>query len=143
MIAVQKAVTVPRAPHDAFRLFVDDIARWWPLATHSVGREAATSVVFENGVGGRIVETYAGGRTAVWGTVTEWDPPTRVRFSWHPGTREEEATEVEVRFSAVAGGTEVELVHTGWDRRPDGPEARAGYEGGWEYVLGFFAAAAG
>jgi len=48
-----------------------------------------------------------------------------------------------VRFSAVAGGTEVELVHTGWDRRPDGPEARAGYEGGWEYVLGFFAAAAG
>ena len=48
-----------------------------------------------------------------------------------------------MRFSAVAGGTEVELVHTGWDRRPDGPEARASYEGGWEYVLGFFAAAAG
>jgi len=28
------------------------LAVWWPLATHSQGRERATSVVFEQGIGG-------------------------------------------------------------------------------------------
>jgi uncharacterized protein YndB with AHSA1/START domain len=140
--ALRKTVTVPQEPADAFALFVDDIGTWWPLRTHSVGLDDATGVVFEHGEGGRIVESI-GGDTAVWGTVTVWDPPARVRFTWHPGRSADEATDVEVTFRPVAAGTEVELVHTGWNRRADGPEARAGYETGWDLVLGRYASVAG
>jgi hypothetical protein len=71
----------------------------------------------------------------VWGTVTIWEPPSGVWFTWHPGTPEDEATEVEVTFTAAATGTVVELVHTGWEHRPDGEGARQGYDGGWVVVL--------
>lgn len=92
-----------------------------------------------------LVETLADGSLAVWGTVTAWDPPRRVAFTWHPGTPEEEATLVEVTFrpNGTGAGTEVELVHSGWGRRHDGDRARTAYEGGWGIVLGRFAAAAG
>jgi alpha-beta hydrolase superfamily lysophospholipase len=56
---LRKTALVPQPPDEAFRLFVDDIAAWWPLASHSVGRDRATAVVFGHGLGGRIVETYA------------------------------------------------------------------------------------
>ncbi|HVM51839.1 MAG TPA: SRPBCC family protein [Acidimicrobiales bacterium] len=138
--ALRKTASVRSDPAAAFALFTDHLDEWWPLATHSVGRGDATSVVFEHGVGGRIVETLADGSTAVWGTVLVWDPPARVRFTWHPGTREDEATEVEVSFSASPEGTRVELVHTGWARRPDGGAARGSYDTGWDHVLGRFAA---
>ncbi len=138
---LRKTVTVRPAPGAAFELFTDRMADWWPLGTHSVGRADARGVVVEPGVGGRIVETLADGSTVVWGTVDVWEPPGRVRFTWHPGTPEAEATLVEVTFRPAGVGTVVELVHTGWDRRPDGAEARSEYDGGWERVLDRYAAA--
>jgi len=139
--AVRKTARVRRSPEEAFALFTERIAEWWPVRTHSVGREGCEGVRFEAGVGGRIVESVAGGATAVWGTVLVWEPPARVRFTWHPGTPPDEATQVEVTFTGGADGTVVELVHTGWDRRPDGVEARRSYDSGWELVLGSYAAA--
>jgi uncharacterized protein YndB with AHSA1/START domain len=72
-----------------------------------------------------------------WGGITEWEPPTRLAFWWRPTldtTRE--PTEVQVEFTAVDGGTEVRLVHTGWERLGDGAaESRAGYAEGWPRVL--------
>lgn len=136
---VRKVAVVRQPPAAAFELFTAHVGAWWPLATHSVGLARATAVAFEPGVGGRIVETYGEGQTAVWGTVEVWDPPARLRFTWHPGTAPEEATTVEVTFRASADGTAVELVHRGWDRRPDGAAARANYERGWELVLRCYA----
>ncbi|AEG43561.1 SRPBCC domain-containing protein [Isoptericola variabilis] len=98
------------------------------------------TVGVEPGVGGRIVETLADGSTEVWGTIEAWEPPARVRFTWHPGTPPAEATLVEVTFRAAPGGTAVELVHTGWDRRPDGGDARGRYDSGWDLVLRGYAA---
>lgn len=140
---LHKSVHVPQPPEAAFRLFTDEMGRWWPLATHSVGLDTATSVVVEGHVGGRIVEAYGGGRTAVWGTVLEWDPPRLLRATWHPGSPAEESTEIEVRFTPVDGGTVVELVHTGWDNRPDGRAMRENYDSGWDHVFGLFAATGG
>lgn len=134
--AVRKSAIVPLAPDQAFETFTSRIAAWWPLATHSVGLADAESVRFEGRLGGRIIESLADGTTSTWGTLTEWDPPHRVRFSWHPGSTEAHATEVEVRFSPRDGGTLVELTHTGWHRRPDGTDARSSYDTGWDLVLG-------
>jgi uncharacterized protein YndB with AHSA1/START domain len=140
---VRKSVTVPAAPQRAFELFTAHIHEWWPLATHSVGGADAASVAFGDGVGGVIVETLADGTTSVWGTITCWEPPGRVAFSWHAGTAEAEATRVEVTFTQDGpGSTVVRLVHSGWEGRADGASAREGYDSGWNPVISRFAAAA-
>jgi hypothetical protein len=137
-----KRVTVPVGPERAFEVFTAEMSAWWPLATHSILGQAARDVRFESGVGGQILEYGDDGVVESWGTVSEWDPPRSVSFSWHPGTDPDQAGQVTVSFTAIDGGTEVELVHTGWERRPDGVRARASYDTGWDYVLGFYASGA-
>ncbi len=131
-----KSVTVAAPPERAFDLFTRGMDRWWPLATHSVGEDSAISVAMECRVGGRIVETDKDGSIHVWGTVTEWSPTSRLDFTWHPGRPDGEATLVTVTFQPAGEQTEVRLVHSGWDRRHDGATARAGYDTGWDIVLG-------
>ena len=141
---VRKSVTVPAAPQRAFELFTAHMHEWWPLSTHSVGAEDAVGVTFGHGAGAVIVETAADGRTSVWGTVTVWEPPHCVAFTWHPGAVETEATHVEVTFTADGpGSTLVRLIHSGWERRRDGASARVTYDSGWDPVISCFAAAAG
>lgn len=134
-----KTAKVGLAPTEAFDLFTARMGAWWPLATHSVGLDKAIDVVVEPGVGGTVVETISDGSTSIWGTIEVWDPPNILRFTWHPGTSPEEATLVEVRFHETELGTTVELIHTGWDSRPDGAGARAQYDPGWNFVFGLYA----
>jgi uncharacterized protein YndB with AHSA1/START domain len=137
---VRKTVTVPATPERAFELFTAHFQEWWPLKTHSVGLEHAVSVAFGAGVGGAIIETLADGTTSAWGTVTDWEPPYRVAFTWHAGTPQGEATSVEVTFTAAEpGSTVVRVVHSGWEHRPDGASARDGYDSGWDPVVNRFA----
>ncbi len=137
---VRKSVTVPTAPPRAFELFTAHIQEWWPLPTHSVGGEDAAGVAFGEGVGGAIVETLADGSTSVWGTITDWEPPHRVAFTWHAGHAQADATRVEVTFAQDGpGGTVVRLVHSGWENRADGATVREGYDSGWDPVIGSFA----
>jgi uncharacterized protein YndB with AHSA1/START domain len=131
-------VVVPLPPEQAFDLFTAGMATWWPLATHSIGGSAATDVRFEGAVGGRIVEYGVQGPIGYWGTVSDWDPPLSVSFTWHPGTDPKRAGRVTVTFrpseagteseaatqDGTDAGTEVELRHTPWD--------------GWEDVLDFY-----
>ena len=112
-----------------------------PLGTHSVGGAEAEGVVLEGRLGGRIVERLRDGTTTVWGTVTRWEPPRAVAFTWHPGRGDDESTDVSVAFVESDGGCEVVLVHTGWARRRD-DEVRASYVTGWDHVLGRLVAAA-
>lgn len=144
VMVVRTSVTVPLTPADAFRLFTAQTVSWWPLATHSVYEAAATGVVIEPWVGGRVYETTDDGRAADWGIVSAWEPGERFAMSWHPGSDQALATQVDVRFSRTPdGGTTVDLVHTGWEvRGADAPEIAAGYDTGWRLVLGRFAEAA-
>jgi activator of Hsp90 ATPase-like protein len=135
-----KKVTVPATPDRAFHLFTAEMSAWWPLLTHSVGEHDARRIEFGERVGAQLVEYGDDGPIATWGTVSEWNPPASVAFTWHPGNDPSEATQVSVTFEAVAEGTEVVLTHTGWDRRPDGARARTGYDTGWDTVLGHYIA---
>jgi hypothetical protein len=140
---VRKTVTVPLGQSRAFELFTARFGEWWPLATHSVWLEDAALVRFPCEAGGSITETTRDGSTCAWGTVTSWDPPAAVRFTWHPGQPESWAGDIEVCFTPDgAGATLVTLTHSGWERRADGARARLGYDSGWEPVLAAFGAAA-
>lgn len=137
-------VEVPRSPEEAFRLFTESIATWWPLETHSI-EEGRAELHFEGRVGGDIYERLSDGRRHVWGTVLDWQPWSYVTFTWHPGREPEGAQEVEIRFVATALGTRVSLVHRGWERAGiEGPILRAGYANGWVHVFSHcYATAAG
>ena len=108
------------------------------MATHSVGG-ADSSLAFTDG---QLVETDADGMTRLWGSVLEWAAPTRVQFTWHPGSSPESSTLVTVRFLAAAhGSTTVELTHDGWEVVGD-TVIRSDYEQSWDVALGEFAAGA-
>lgn len=135
---VRKAVRVKASVEAAFRLFTAGINDWWPLASHSVCEKDAASCAVEGRVGGRFIERARDGKEHVWGTVTAWEPPVRLAFTWHPGRAAEGAQSVEVRFSDAGGGlTLVELTHTGWEKLGDkAATARESYEKGWDFVFG-------
>ncbi len=129
-------LTVPRSVEDAFRLFTEEMATWWPLDTYSLEHGRA-ALHFDGRSGGEIYEQLEDGRRHVWGTIVVWQPHTRVAFTWHPGRDPEGAQEVEVRFTPSGPDTRVALEHRGWERAGiEGPVLRAGYAHGWVYVFG-------
>jgi uncharacterized protein YndB with AHSA1/START domain len=138
---LRREVLVDAGRDLAFAVFTDRIGAWWPLGDHSVHGEGASVRFVDPGVGARIVESKAGAEDAVWGTVTRWEPPELVAFTWHPGMGPHSASQVSVTFEETDGKTLVTLEHTGWESFGErAAEARANYEGGWAVVLGAYAA---
>lgn len=133
---VVKVVHVACTPAQAFERFTSEIHRWWPTHSHALKPDDVVTVVFEPRVGGRIFERWRGGEEGLWGMVTAWEPGARVAFTWHVGRAPETAQHVEVSFAPQGAGTEVRLVHSGWEALGDQAEAlRNNYEGGWELVF--------
>ena len=137
---VRAEIRVSWSPADSFQRFTSDIGRWWPTTSHSVGGKASTGVTLQPGVGGEIVESIRGGREAHWGTITDWDPPARLAFTWHPGRAASTGTRVEVRFVPDGTGTRVQLTHSGWEALGTlATTARRGYPIGWAFILRLYA----
>lgn len=132
-----KEVLVAAPVERAWAVFTGDIDAWWPVATHSIEPERVKEIRFEGRLGGRIVERWDDGTEWSWGEVEAWEPPERVRFSWHPSRDPGAATEVEVTFASTDDGTRVRLEHRNWELLgPNAPSVRAQYDGGWDFVLG-------
>jgi uncharacterized protein YndB with AHSA1/START domain len=132
---VVKTVTVRCPPETAFRRFTEGFASWWPLARFHAATDPAVCV-FEGRVGGRVFERAGNGAETVWGEVVAWDPPHLAAFTWLVGVDEERAQRVEVTFTSVTGGTEVRLVHSGWEKLGDRAVAqRDAYDKGWVAVF--------
>jgi len=83
--------------------------------------------------------------------VLAYEPPRRLVLSWLLDERfdvdpdESKASEVEVAFVPEGGGTRVELVHSGFERRGEGGEgvaAGVAGENGWSGLLAAYAVAA-
>lgn len=142
---VRKRRIVALPLDQAFDLFTTKLATWWPLATHSIAEDDAVDVRFEGRVGGRVVEIARDGTECSWADVLAWDPPHRVALAWHPNPEPVAATIVDVRFTAVDGGTQLDLEHRSFEELgdDDGPAARAGYDEGWDPVLDDFVSTAG
>jgi len=133
---VRVSICVNGTPERAFQVFTEEMAEWWPLATHSVEPDQVMTAEMDARLGGRIVERHHDGTEANWGVITAWEPPHRLVFSWNPSYEDRPETEVEVTFSEDPEGTRVLLEHRGWERfGPAGTEMRAGYAEGWSHIL--------
>ena len=134
---VEKELTVPLSPGEAFSLFTIGIARWWPLESHSVAGKEAVDVVFEAKAGGLIFERASNGAVHHWGNVLEVEADQRLLFTWYAGRDRSTEQQVEVTFTQSDQGCDVRLVHTGWEVLGERAAAvRAGYDTGWDLVLG-------
>jgi len=127
---------VPRPAAHAFSVWTQDIGRWWP-SDHTATGEADLTVRLEPRVGGRIYERTVDGREFDWGEILVWEPPERFIYTWHLKRTREDATEVEIRFVAIADDeTRVEIEHRGWERLgAEGQTWRDRNHGGWTTLL--------
>ncbi len=137
--AVRKTVTVDCSVEEAFRVFTEEAASWWPTETHSIHGRAVGEVVFEPREGGEVYEVAETGEKGHWANVVTWEPPARIVLEWNILERPGDTTEVEIRFAPDGSSTRVELEHRGWENvEADGAAKRASYDTGWDHVLGFY-----
>lgn len=120
-------------PGVAFEIFTEEIDEWWRRGPRFRWvTDGQGTLRFEGGVGGRLVEVRdaATGEGFEVGRILTWKPAECLVFELRARNFEpEQRTEVEVRFTAVDGGTRVHVEHRGWDSLPAGHPARHGLEG--------------
>ena len=144
---VHKALVVNVPIDEAFRVFTDRFGDFKPRE-HNLMSSPIAETVFETKVGGHIYDRAEDGSECHWARILTYEPPTRVVFSWDIGptwqleTDPDNASEVEVRFTAEAADrTRVELEHRNLDRHGPGWEGvRAGVDEGWPVYLDRYAA---
>jgi uncharacterized protein YndB with AHSA1/START domain len=128
------------APAQAFRVFVDEIDRWWKRTpryrwvTHPTG-----TLSFEGSPPERLIERNAGAAIVI-GRVLTWEPGRRLAFEWSGADiSASDHTEVEVRFDPHPKGTRVTLEHRGLGALPPAHPARRGFEGeAFQAMFGYF-----
>jgi uncharacterized protein YndB with AHSA1/START domain len=144
---VRKSIVVKATPAQAFDAFSARIDHWWPKS-HGIGATPVRESVIEPFVGGRWYTQCEDGSNVTVGHVRAWEPGQRLVFSWEisadwkPDARVAFASEVEITFTAEAGGqTRVDLEHREFERMtaPGGETMRKAVDGGWPALLALFA----
>jgi uncharacterized protein YndB with AHSA1/START domain len=138
---VTKSVTVNAPVERAFRVFTEEIGKWWPLAEgYAYAGDRAQNMFLEGREGGRVYERSRDGEEFHIGTVKVFDPPSRLVFTWGEATEEWGApTEVEVIFVAEGDATRLVLEHRGFERIGEpADETFRSYDRGWTGVLAGF-----
>jgi uncharacterized protein YndB with AHSA1/START domain len=132
---IEIGFTVDCSLEHAFSTWAERTSLWWPPA-HTVSTAPGVRVTFEPREGGRIFERTPDGGEHDWGTIIDWEPPHRLRYTWHIESGPADATEVEISFAAAGERTSVTIVHRGWDGLgAQGPERRRRNRAGWAGVL--------
>lgn len=137
---VVKTIEVPCSQETAFKVFIEDLASWWPMDKNSVSAmqgEVARSVSVEARTGGKVVETAHDGELHHWATIASYDPYSEFSMDWHIGISSDNATLVTVRFTPVTNhSTQVVLTHSNWEAFADkAADMRNGYNQGWVSVF--------
>ena len=141
MSVLQKRITLNCAPLVAFEVFTYDMAKWWPMKTHSVSAGNCTlpaNLIVERKEGGRIVEIDGDGNTHLWGHFQVYQAPFRVLIAWHVDDTPDHSTYIEIVFGMETNGTTTAvLTHGGFDLYGDeADQKRADYDEGWDHVFG-------
>jgi uncharacterized protein YndB with AHSA1/START domain len=118
---VRRSVTVPVGLDEAFRIYTELPSEWLPPEHTFISEPSA--IAFEPWVGGRFFERGADGTEITRGTITAWDPPSRLAVTWRigPGWRpahdDAQASVIVVSFEAAGpSATEVVFRYTHLER---------------------------
>jgi uncharacterized protein YndB with AHSA1/START domain len=120
------SVLVKVEPAEAFRIFTEEIDRWWRGGLkYRLGRKRSV-VHLEPKLGGRLFESFetvGGDKVKETGRVRCFEPPKRLVLDWRAvNFAPHEQTEVEVLFEPSPSGTLVTVCHRGWSKiRGDHP----------------------
>ncbi|MEO7965174.1 MAG: SRPBCC family protein [Gemmatimonadaceae bacterium] len=79
--AVKREMLVNASRAHAFKVFTDDINRWWPRE-HHIGKSPLKRAVIEPQVSGRWYSICEDDSEIDVGRVQTWDPPNRVVMTW-------------------------------------------------------------
>ena len=122
-------------------MFVNEMGSWWPLDKRAMSLmnsgKPAKSLRVEPKQGGKIVEIGPDDTEHLWGTIKSYDPHDFVSMDFHMGLPPENASLVEVRFTALGEEqTRVELTQSNWEAFGDMAEMmRDGYGSGWVIIF--------
>jgi uncharacterized protein YndB with AHSA1/START domain len=138
---VVKMLELKRSAADAFRIYVHEASKWWPLDSHALSPEngaKAIDHIVEPRVGGRVYEVAEDGRQFDWGEVLAYEPGQRFAMTWQLGQPRAQSGDVEVRFDSTGPNScRVTLTHSGWERMGEkAQQMRGGYDNGWARVFG-------
>jgi DNA-binding transcriptional ArsR family regulator len=113
------ALSVRLTPAEAWHLFTEDLALWWPVARESQSaREAGAlpqAVVLDARQGGLWREVTFDGREAVWGRVRGAREASKLEVEW---SLADDPSRVVVAFAREAGGCRVTLTHDSDEAAP-------------------------
>lgn len=148
-VEVRREIVVPAPIDKAFAVFTERFGDFKP-PEHNLLPVPIAETRFEARVGGHIYDRGTDGSECRWARILDYQPPTRVVFSWDIGpTWQVESdpartSEVEVTFVAeTPDRTRLELIHRNLDRHGPGWEAvRGGIadDAGWLLYLERYAA---
>ncbi len=137
-----RSIDVPCDQEQAFTVFVTEMGTWWPLAKRSMSLygetgKPAKSLRVDPREGGQIVEVGHDDTEYHWGTIRHYEPNDLLRLDFHMGLPPENASLVEIRFTALEPTrTRVELTHSNWEAFGDMAEMmRGGYNSGWDIIF--------
>ena len=148
-LAVRKTLTVQAPQAHCFQVFTEHMTAWWPSASHHIGKSPVEAIVVEPRVGGRWYERGTDAVECDWGSVTAYDPPSRLALDWQLNTEfaydANFHSPIEILFIAESpNATRIEFEH-----RIDafGEQAAAmlpilDSDGGWGGILALFLARA-
>ena len=137
---IVKTIEVPCGQEKAFKVFVNEMGTWWPLDKRSMSMKSgkpAKSLRIEPKQGGKIVEVGHDDTEHLWGTIKSYDPYNSITLDFHMGLPAENASLVEVRFTALQQErTRVELTQSNWEAFGDMAEMLRGFYGsGWVVIF--------
>lgn len=138
---VVKTLELKRSADDAFRIYVHEASKWWPLESHALSPENGTKAIdhiVEPRVGGRVYEVAEDGRQFDWGEVLAYEPGRRFAMTWQLGQPRAQSGDVDVAFEPTGPNScRVMLTHSGWERMGEkAQQMRQGYDMGWASVFG-------
>jgi uncharacterized protein YndB with AHSA1/START domain len=141
MAVVSEKIDIVADQVTVFNVYVNQINEWWPRRGETNRYSFAPDttepdqILLDAKEGGRYYEVFADGTEHTIGTITTWDPPNEVAYTWDVAGWQGTST-VTVRFVASGDTTTVMVEHDGV---PEGKEGE-GYSAGHKEILGIFAA---
>ncbi|WP_168203173.1 SRPBCC family protein [Marinobacter fonticola] len=142
--AIRHSVVVPLIQSDAFRLFTDGLASWWP-AEYTWSQGTLVDLRIEPRKSGRCTEQGPYGFECDWGRVLEWSAPEKLVITWQIGLNREpqpdpeQASTVIIDFRPETSDTcSVTLEHRNIERHGQGADeyqAALSSDYGWPFIL--------